>query len=74
MTRRRRKGRKECIHEICLSAYTRSRQDVVDPVKIAEEVMKVKFVDNREDPVDVVEEVVGQVIEGTEDKEDKEFQ
>ena len=31
-----------------------------------------KFVDNRDDPVDVVKEVVGQVIEGTEDKEDKE--
>ena len=28
--------------------------------------------DNKQDPVDMVEEVVGQVIEGTEDKEDKE--
>ena len=28
--------------------------------------------DNREDPIDVVEEVVDQVMEGTKDKEDKE--
>ena len=48
--------------------HAQCTQDVEDPVKIAEEVMLVKFVDNREDPVDVV----NQVIEGTEDKEDEE--